>query len=125
MKYQTTAKALRNGYHRIISAGYCSLQNLLYYKSPVAYSKGTYGWNFDVYDVDGVAIVTGYRGMPSKNSKASYELTSQYDALAEGKTKDEREALLKEFVAKATNLEKVKHKCTKNICDHACYESVK
>ena len=26
-----------------------------------------YGWNFDVYDFDDVAICTGYRGMPSQN----------------------------------------------------------
>lgn len=100
MKYKTTALALKAGYHKIIACGYCDLQNLLYYKSPIAYSQGTYGWNFDVYDVDGVAIATGYRGMPSKNTiKNPYELVRKYDELAQGKTKDQREALLLEFVA--------------------------
>lgn len=103
MRYKTTAKALKEGYHNIISAGYCELQGLLSYKSPVAYSSGYYGWNFDVYDIDGVAIVTGYRGMPSKNSKADYDLTREYEKRAEGKTAEEKDALIKEFIAKATS----------------------
>lgn len=101
MKYKTTAKALRGGYYMIISAGYCSLQNLLRYESPIAYCKGVYGWNFDVYDFDGIAIVTGYRGMPSKNSIEDYTLIKEYDAKADGKTKEERLALINEFIAKS------------------------
>ena len=99
MKYKTTAKDLKDGFGKIISAGYCDLQNLLHYKSPIAYSKGVYGWNFDVYDINGVAIATGYRSMPEKNSKASYELVRKYDDLAQGKTAEEREVLIKEFIS--------------------------
>lgn len=94
MKYQTTAKALKEGYYTIISIGYCDLQNLLNYESPVAYNKGVYGWNFDIYDVDRIAIATGYRGMPSKNSNASYDLKGQ------GKSAIERKLLLVEFIEK-------------------------
>lgn len=101
MKYKTTAKALKEGYAKIIQAGYCDLQDLLSYHSPVAYSSGVYGWNFDVYDIDGVAIATGYRGMPGKNSKADYKLIREYDDKARGKTKEERETLLNEFIEKA------------------------
>ena len=99
MKYKTTAKDLKSGYAKIISVGYCELQHLLNYESPIAYSKGTYGWNFDVYEVDGVAIVTGYRGMPSKNSKKhDWKLTREYDDKAQGKTASEIKSLLAEFV---------------------------
>lgn len=99
MKYKTTAKELKQGYYKIIESGYCDLQHLLHYESPVAYSIGVYGWNFDVYEVDGVAIATGYRGMPSKNAdNYSYDIIRKYDNLAQGKTKEEREALLKEFI---------------------------
>ena len=101
MKYKTTAKELKAGYYKIIEAGYCDLQSLLSYKSPIAYSKGTYGWNFDVYDIDGVAIVTGYRGMPSRNSKASYDLCKEYADKSQGKTAEEKDKLIKEFIAKA------------------------
>jgi hypothetical protein len=103
MKYKTTAKALKNGYYKIISVGYCDLQSLLSYQKPVAYSSGVYGWNFDVYEVNGVAIVTGYRGMPEKNSKTSYELIKEYEDRSQGKTAAEKEVLLLEFIDKATN----------------------
>ena len=102
MKYKTTAKAVRNGYGRVISVGYCDLQSLLNYKSPIAYSSGIYGWNFDVYDIDGVAIATGYRGMPSKNSKADYSLIREYEDRSQGKTAQEKDILISEFIKKAT-----------------------
>lgn len=66
MKYKTTAKALREGACNLRSAGYCDLQYLLTNHSPVAYTCGVYGWNFDVYEVYGLTICTGYRGMPGK-----------------------------------------------------------
>lgn len=102
MKYKTTAKAVKEGYYKVIKAGYCELQGLLSYKSPTAYASGCYGWNFDVYDIDGVAIATGYRGMPSKNSKADYKLIREYEQKAEGKTAEEKDSLIKEFIVKAT-----------------------
>jgi hypothetical protein len=101
MKYKTTAKELKSGYYNIISVGYCELQTLLNYKSPIAYSAGTYGWNFDVYDINGIAIVTGYRSMPSQHSKASYDLVREYEQKAHGKTKEELDVLIAEFINKA------------------------
>ena len=103
MKYKTTAKEIKQGYHKIIAVGYCDLQSLLSYKNPVACSQGVYGWNFDVYDIDGVAIATGYRGMPDKNSKATYELIREYEGKSQGKTSSEKDILIKEFISKATN----------------------
>jgi hypothetical protein len=102
MKYKTTAKALKAGYYHIISVGYCDLQSLLNYKSPVAYNAGTYGWNFDVYDINGVAIVTGYRSCPSKNSiKNNYALAREYELKAQSSTKGEKDDLIADFIAKA------------------------
>ncbi len=100
MKYKTTAKELKAGYYKIISVGYCELQTLLQYKSPVAYSAGTYGWNFDVYDINGIAIVTGYRPMPSQHSKVSYDLVREYEQKAQGKTSNQLDVLINEFVSK-------------------------
>lgn len=103
MKYKTTAKDLKAGYKYIISVGYCNLQSLLSYEQPIAYSSGTYGWNFDIYDVNGVAIATGYRGMPSKNTeKATYEVIHNYEQLSKGKTAEEKKALLKQFIEEVT-----------------------
>lgn len=101
MKYKTTAKALKSGYYHIINVGYCDLQCLLNYKSPVAYCCGVYGWNFDVYDINGVAIATGYRGMPTKNSKCNYALIREYEQKAQGKTKEELDLLITEFINKS------------------------
>lgn len=63
MKYKTTIRAIREGACNPRSVGYCDLQNLLTNHSPIAYTCGAYGWNFDVYEVYGVTICTGYRGM--------------------------------------------------------------
>jgi hypothetical protein len=103
MKYKTTVKDLKAGYYHIISVGYCELQWLLNYKTPVAYSCGTYGWNFDVYDINGVAIVTGYRSMPSKNSiKNNYALVREYEQKARlCDTKIGEDILIAEFISKS------------------------
>ena len=64
MKYKTTAKAIRNGSYNVKCAGYCDLQNLLRNHSAVAYTACFYFFNFDVFEVYGVTICTGYRNMP-------------------------------------------------------------
>ena len=64
MKFKTTRAAINRNYSRVYSVGYCGAQCLLHGLSPVAYNAGIYGWNFDLYDVGGVAICTGYRNMP-------------------------------------------------------------
>jgi hypothetical protein len=109
MKYKTTAKALRNGANNLVSAGYCDLQYLLSNHNPVAYTCGVYGWNFDVYEVYGVTICTGYRGMPGRtaNNIREYEQKArelvgrplwgaEHDA-----AREKVEALLKEFCEQA------------------------
>jgi len=100
MKFKTTAKELKEGYYCIIKVGYCDLQNLLSHARCVAYSSGVYGWNFDVYDIDGVAVCTGYRGMPERNSKTDYKVIREYEEKASGKTPEEKRSLLKEFIEK-------------------------
>ena len=66
MKYKTTTKAIRNYACNPRTAGYCDLQYLLYNHQPSAYTSGVYGWNYDVYEVYGLTICMGYRGMPGK-----------------------------------------------------------
>ena len=60
MKLQTSKKAIKNGFKTVLSVGYCSAQNLLYFKSPFAYSCGIYGWSCDYYQINNVCISTGY-----------------------------------------------------------------
>lgn len=104
MKYKTTRKAIVNGCSNIRCAGYCDLSHILRYHDPVAYTSGVYGWNFDVYEVYGITICTGYRNMPGKrlasveeyNKKARDILSWDNDISFEEK-KEAVEKLLQEF----------------------------
>ena len=64
MRYKTTARAIREGYDKIISIGLAKAQYLLKYQDADAYNCGIYGRNFDLYDINGVAICMGGRNMP-------------------------------------------------------------
>ena len=105
MKYKTTAKAIREGACNPRSAGYCDLQNLLNNHSPIAYTCGVYGWNFDVYEVYGVTICTGYRGMVGPRCEGIAEYEKEAEKILSWKNKemtyDEKreavETLLHEF----------------------------
>lgn len=105
MKYETTRKAVVAGSPRLVSVGYCDLQTLLRYHSPIAYTCGVYGWNFDVYEIHGLTICTGYRGMPGRtaNNIRKYEQAAR-DAVKRLDWKEaeqEIERLLAEFCAQA------------------------
>lgn len=108
MKYKTTRKAIVNGSVNVRSAGYCDLSHLLTNHSPVAYTCGVYGWNFDVFEVYGVTICTGYRNMPGKHLEGIREYEAKAKAILNNYTdykgvggherkKAEIEALLQEF----------------------------
>ena len=109
MKYKTTRKAIVAGTpaNNLVCAGYCDLSNLLWGHEPIAYTCGVYGWNFDVYNVYGKTICTGYRGMPGRkaNNEAAYEekaraISDNYD-LSWEERRDRIESLLKEFCEQA------------------------
>lgn len=105
MKFKTTRKAIVNGSSNIVSVGYCDLSTLLRYHSPIAYTSGVYGWNFDVYEVNGLTICTGYRGMPGRtaNNVHKYEQAAR-DVLKRLNWREaeaEIEQLLAEFCAQA------------------------
>lgn len=109
MKYKTTRKAIVAGTpaNNLVCAGYCDLSNLLWGHEPIAYTCGVYGWNFDVYEVYGKTICTGYRGMPGRkaNNEAAYEekaraISDNYDLKWEER-RDRIESLLKEFCEQA------------------------
>lgn len=104
MKYKTTRKAIVNGSVNVKCAGYCDLQALLRNHEPTAYTAGVYGWNFDIYEVYGVTICTGYRGMPgarleqiSEYEKKAANIWSWEDRRPFEEKQKEVEKLLKEF----------------------------
>ena len=80
MKVQTTKKAVKNNYSKIIRIGYCDLQTLLSLEEPFAYTAGVYGWNANIYDLNGIALVTGYRIFGEISP--SWELIEKYEQKA-------------------------------------------
>ena len=82
MKFRVTQKEIKANFDKIISVPYCSLQNLLFWESPVAYTTRREGWAADIYDMGGgVAIVTGYA--PFGNIRPACELRERYEKQAE------------------------------------------
>ena len=86
MKYKATQKSIKNGYSRVISIGYCDLQDLLSCEYPIAYTCGVYGWNANVYHFGNTAIVTGYR--PFGDTHPDYNIIHSYNELAKAIKKD-------------------------------------
>ena len=83
MKYATTKKAILSNYPNVIKVGYCSLQTLLKFHSPSAYTASkTYGWRADVYEITpDTVIVTGYG--PFGNIVPDYETIKKYEEKAQ------------------------------------------
>ena len=107
MKFKTTRKAVVNGSVNLVCAGYCDLAHLLHNHSPIAYTCGVYGWNFDVYEVNGLTICTGYRNMPGRRANNIGDYERRARAIMEDYTRNynarcaDVEALLNEFIAQA------------------------
>ena len=112
MKDRVTQKEIKANFVKIISVPYCSLQNLLFWESPVAYTARREGWAADIYDMGGrVAMVTGYA--PFGNIRPAYELRERYEKQAESirynyqlswtEQREKLRQLAKEFIAEATN----------------------
>ena len=103
MKFKTTKKAINEVYRNIICVGYADLQDLLTHIEPMAYTCGVYGWNADIYIINGVAIVTGYR--PFGNIKADYDICEKYESEANQIIKsvynyEERKTALDDLISK-------------------------
>ena len=80
MKFKTTYKELKNGYLKVFKCPYCAIQDLEYLTKPIAYNEGTYGHNYDVFDIGHFAITTGYRPQGEKLSK---EVIEQINKIAQ------------------------------------------
>ena len=97
------------GWNGTIQVGYCDLQYLLMYRQKYGYNAGIYGWNFNCYIVNGVAINTGYRNMVGKI--VDWKLTEKYNNKARKIQESQKltynqkiaftERLLTNYIAKA------------------------
>ena len=81
MTGQITQKFIKEHYDTIISVPYCRLQFLLKHRHSLWYTAGRYGWNADIYDINGIAIVTGYK--PFGNINPNYDTLRKYDNAAQ------------------------------------------
>lgn len=106
MKFKTTTKEIKNNYNIILNIPYCNMQNLLKYKRPLAYNAGTYGWNYDLYNIvtsknNSIAILTGYR-TPATNRNINYnfDLIREYEQKAYNQNEEVTNNLLDELLLK-------------------------
>lgn len=108
MKFKTTKKEMNRHYSTILRVSYSSLQSLLRYLEPFAYSTRIEGWACDYYKVNDVIISTGYAPI---GIVVNYDLIKEYEKKAEAivfnnyteaeEIKREKiESLLNEFIAK-------------------------
>ena len=107
MSFKTTRKSIVNSTASkdLLSVGYCGLATLLQNHSPIAYTGGTYGRNFDVYVVYGLTICTRYRGMVGKRlegiseaeNKARDILSWENTAMTYDEKREAVEKVLKSF----------------------------
>lgn len=102
-KAEVTNKFVKNSCYNIKSANYCELQHLLNYKNPQYYTAGVHGWNYDVYELDGVTICTGCRRMPGNPAKGVKEFDSKAAAILSDyntpylEKRNQMDALISEF----------------------------
>lgn len=106
MTFKTTAKNIRENGRFTCKVGYCELPHLLRDLSPIAYNYGVYGWNFDVYDIDGYTLTTGYRNMVG--NRLPYELTEALEKKAEQITLDRSLTYEEQKAARSGLLEELK-----------------
>lgn len=98
-KQRVTAKRIREAERAgvpTVRMGYCVGQSLLRDIEPDYYTAGIYGWNFDVYQIAGLTICTGYRGMIG----AKAVKTAKYEArIIDECTPFKRAKILAEWIA--------------------------
>ena len=103
---QTTEKEIKKRFsNKIINGGYGELQYLLQTRNPDYYTAGKYGFNADIYCINGIVITSGPR---SFGKKINYEIIQKFEEQAkklEQKDRDRHYELIKEFVAEALNLQ--------------------
>lgn len=101
LKLKATRNQLKEGYKNIIKVGYCDLQYLLSYKVPRYYNSNTYGWAYDVYELDfNTIIVTGYAPF---GNYTNYDIITKYENLAKSLSYFEKEKYLDELIEKFKN----------------------
>ena len=70
----TTQRELKSRFNKIISVADVSF--LFEFTKRFAYNAGSFGWNFDAFDVNGVCLCKGYRTI---GEKPNWPILRKYD----------------------------------------------
>ena len=106
MKQHITRKDVRNSsYTAVILCNEIGNIASLCGMSPEYYNAGGYGWNWDLYDVDGLAVVGGYRNYPKYSRRIEYSDAKKIQKHLSGlKTKRGRLAAAIRLIKKYANI---------------------
>ena len=72
MKEHITRKKVRESFTAVVLCDEIANIADLCGISPEYYNAGVYGWNWNVYNMDGVAVVGGYRNYPRCSARVDY-----------------------------------------------------
>lgn len=62
MNIKFTRNMLNENFRFIVVVPNNKLENvILNYDAKIGYNSGLYGWNYDVFVIDGIAFIKGYR----------------------------------------------------------------
>lgn len=114
-KIKVKEKDIKEGWRYIITAGYCDIAYLLYYKNADFYTYNSDGWKADFYKInDSTIISTGYSpidiGFRDYNINKKYNekartIVNDYNIKYELKTK-KIDNLLKKYIKEILKKEK-------------------
>ena len=81
-KPKTSQSKMKDFSPIVLGVGYCELQRLLSYESPIAYATSQYGWACDLYLIsDKYSIVTGYSYSRACNRQLTSEQREELQAI--------------------------------------------
>lgn len=111
MKIKTTRKELYNKFARAYTVDCPHLFSLADVR-PFAYTCGVYGWNFDAYEVGGVLLCAGYRGMigPRLEIASKYEQKARKIDLLPITYREKQKKARRVWLAFVKELEQTKNK---------------
>ena len=81
-KLKTSQAKMKTFSPIVLGVGYCELQCLLNYESPIAYATSKYGWDCDLHRInDRYSIVTGYSYSRACNRQLTSEQRDELQAI--------------------------------------------
>lgn len=101
MSIKQSQTKMKASYKYVIGAGYCALQSLLRYQTPVAYATRVEGWACDLYELDfEVAVATGYSYNRAVNTQVERKVLESFEKRAQAcTTRQEIDDLIKELAS--------------------------